>query len=226
LGYYHRLFGNKVFGWKYNRMTENGTSLARVKVIAEVAGITTAVIALGALAITLLQIKQNIDAEQLRNWQEVVVFSIVEDAGAAGIKFDAIHDAYLKKERLLEDFNVPKSEIQVAALKRIAIRLMSKRAVIMTDDGSYKTLREPLFAADSRGRRIVAMQPIIDQVLSYIAKNEGKYTIDEVRREFQDRLKFTNVEYDSFMAELKAFNVIVVSEDGKVHIGLNGPPNP
>ena len=98
---------------------------AKVEYAAKAAGAISALAALCTLSITLVQIRNDYQKAQIREWQEVVVYSMIADAAGAGMTTTELQNKYRGAAVDLPQ-ELPREEIQTQALKRTLLNLISK----------------------------------------------------------------------------------------------------
>src|SRR5688572_4112923 len=97
----------------------------RIESIAKVGGLISALAAVISLAVSASQIRSDLRASEVREWQEVTVYSIVTDAGNVGISREQIRS---KLQSAAPDYGrqLPSSSISTEALKRTLLSLTAK----------------------------------------------------------------------------------------------------
>ena len=88
--------------------------------------------------------KTNSEAERIKKekWQQLVVFSIIEEGFAAknyesGVSTENIQAAYLDEARMVKEVELGQDDIQPMALKQILLSLLRDQLVYQTDEGEY-----------------------------------------------------------------------------------------
>jgi hypothetical protein len=99
-------------------------------------GAASAVIAASAFVFSVLTRRKADGEAELRNWQRVVIYSLIEQASP--ILFDDLKSRYLQKAQQMLFHRVPKKEIQDASLRRILLDLQKDGVIIRKDDFSSK----------------------------------------------------------------------------------------
>jgi hypothetical protein len=99
---------------------------------------TSAIIATATLLFTLCRVSTDFQNEQVRRWQEVLVYKLVESAGSNGLDFDAIRTKYTQEALTVQDLPIGKGDISEGALLYVLLQLVGKRAIIYNASNTYK----------------------------------------------------------------------------------------
>jgi hypothetical protein len=172
--------------------------MGRFEKFLKYAGAVSALVALISLVVTLVAMKRDADSANLREWQEVAVFQVIEKAGKSGISFDKLRDAYLNDAQVHEDFNISKKDLQVPALKRVLLGLLAKKVAIIDASGNYAVLQFPdppqLPAFERQGQ----FMPVVAAIIGLVRDNEGELTESQIFAKVQPLFPKVNVSPDEF----------------------------
>jgi len=148
-----------------------------LKVLVQITAVVTGVVAVISLVVNLWGINQSLKERKIRDWQQVVVFSIIEKAGNAGISFDMIKTSYIQEAQIAKDVDIPKDSIQEGALRLVLMNLLSNQLVFATPEGRYvKWLTIPKMRLEKR----TLYDSVQDKIVETVLKKPGKYSPEEL----------------------------------------------
>lgn len=193
----------------------------QLKSVGLVASIVSALVTVASLALTLKQVQAGLESDRIAEWQEVVVYSIVERSGDGGASFDTVRDAYLNEVQALTDFEIPKAAIQPFALRRVLLQLQARDLVLPVTDGKYIAVKGTQNPSYSRQH---ILEAAMDEINSLVTTESGKLSVEDIRRKIQTSIK--QVEFDRLMSELVSGSspAAIVDGDGKVWSSTKPPP--
>jgi hypothetical protein len=194
--------------------------MEKVQKWANLIGVISAVIALASLAVTVGNMRSDAVKARTNEWQEVAVFSIISEAKLEGISFADIQSQYKTKAADLPD-ELPRTEIQTQALKRVLLSLLAKRAISVRSDNRYGVALEPTpYQAHGEYEKDLRINEIGDEVFKIVSEQPGRYTKEELATLLRGRFEFTDVEFGKLLIEMEQLGAIKTDSDGK----LSGPP--
>ena len=199
-----------------------GGCVLRLQTAANLGTTISAIVGVIILIVTIIQIRDRAEAEMISQWQEVVVFSIINQHGTDGVSFEEIRADYLNEVEL---FQIPKEPIEDTVLKRVVLRLLSQ-AVIGVDSGrnfsiNTRMLPEPLLSSQDFRERMRLMQQVGDEVLAVVGTENCRYTADEVSLKIKQTFDLTPGEVSDLIASLVAQNLMRVDRYDKL-CGVTG----
>lgn len=198
--------------------------MGKIQRWANIIGVASAVIALSSLAVTVANIRSDAVKARINEWQEVAVFSIISDAKLEGVSFSDIQSQYKTKAGDLPD-ELPRTEIQTQALKRVLLSLLAKRAISVRSDGRYGVaLDSTPFQAFGEYERGLRMDKIGDEVLKIVLEQPGRYTKEELATLLRGRFEFTDVEFARLLTNMEHMGAIKFDGNGKI-TGFPQVPN-
>jgi hypothetical protein len=156
------------------------------------------------------------DAE-LRSWQRVVIYSLIEQA--APISFEDLKSKYLQKAQQLLSGKVPKKEIQDDALKRILLDLQKDGVIIRRDDCSYQVqVKVPMEAwAYEELKRLLRERTLKPKLLAIVERESGVHTSDSLVRWLHDqKIMVSFEEVDDLLHQLRGYASLKKGKNGKL----------
>ena len=111
--------------------------MSRLQIAANAGTAISAVVGVAALVVTLLSIQTRAEAERVRQWQEVAVFSIIERHVPSSVSFQEITEEYVSEVKAFQAVNVPDKPMKETTLKRILLRLLSQGIIEVDSEGRY-----------------------------------------------------------------------------------------
>jgi hypothetical protein len=188
----------------------------KVQKWANAIGMVSAAIALASLAITLENIRRDTEKARIIEWQEVAVFSIITDAGLDGLSFNDIQSQYKIKAGDLAD-ELPRTEIQTQALRRVLLSLLAKRAISLRSDGKYGV---PLESTSVQALRDLEKRREIiklgQEVLQIVSEHPGLYTANQLEIMLKDKFTFSNQDFTLLLSDMQAEGNISFDSKGKI----------
>jgi hypothetical protein len=161
--------------------------------------------------------------KKVQEWQEVMVFSIIEQGtknADKGISFEEIKNKYLVEATAVEDVDLKKEELRPLTLKRILIDLMMIGVVYQTLDDNYVVQRAWI---NPRPERSFLEERAKYAILHLLSTDGGRLTVPELGQVITDKLKITNEEFNALVSQLIAGNALIIDEDKKVWCVANPP---
>ncbi len=171
---------------------------------------TTASAIVGALilivgVVTLISARADIndraEKERVRQWQEVVVFSIIAKHGFGGATFKTIRSEYLDEVQVFQEFNIPQKAIQDPALNRMLLELLSRQVILLDFDQKY--------AINTLGPAELA-QKVQDAILLSVRTDSCVYTADDIYPRINEKVETTPQMFTSVISFLIAGRIIDV----------------
>lgn len=144
--------------------------------------------------------------EEVRKWQSVLVYSILDKYGE--LSFDEIKSYYLQSAQQSLSLNIPKKEIQDEALLRILIGLLENRIVFYTVNRTYDL---DLARPDNREEMNKTMMELVTkkeelstlvpEIYDSLEKSTTKFTSDSLYRHLTEE-NSRNVNYHQYLGAL------------------------
>lgn len=134
------------------------------------------------LALTSCQINKTLKDKQIYEWQQVIVFSIIEKTGLDGITFENIRDKYITEATSYEKINISKNKIQPEQLKLVTMNLKTKSLIGERFDGKFYKQVSP-FRLNDITKQLESDEKynsIGDAIIDIIILNPGKYDANDL----------------------------------------------
>jgi hypothetical protein len=96
----------------------------------------SAVVATASFVYSVITRRRTQRASELRDWQRVVIYSLIEEASP--VRFEELKMRYLQKAKAMLSRRVPNKVIQDDSLKRILLDLQSEGLVVRRADLAYQ----------------------------------------------------------------------------------------
>jgi hypothetical protein len=127
---------------------------------------------------------------QLRKWQRVVVYSIIQDLRR--VSFEELKQRYLQSAQQFLTRSVPKAEIQDDALKLALLELQKENAIVRNSDLKYYLATKDELPADVMRSltSFVEKDRMKMAITRLVEKDSGVYTPDSLTR------RLTELGYD------------------------------
>jgi hypothetical protein len=185
-------------------------------------GSDSAVTALAQLNANLSRQAEEDRKTKVRDWQQVIVFKLVEDEGGdTGVGFKDILSKYTDKALTVEGIDFKKEELQDLALQRILTDLLVLGLVYQTMDNKYIIQRA---AVSPRSSRVFVEEGARYHILHLLSIEPGKYTVEELGRLINVKLKTSSEEFVHIINEMITQGFIKMSPEGKVYSAAFPPP--
>ena len=151
---------------------------------------------------------------EINNWQRIVIFQIIEDTG--GASFDNIKLSYLQFAQQLDSFELPKSEIQDGALRRLLLNLLREKTVVLDLDNKYKVMRIRMPQSESEEYKMALSmierkknlfkvsnknRGLFYAISVLLTKSPGFYTISSLYQEIKQ--ENFDIDYTEFFNSIK-----------------------
>ena len=160
-------------------------------------------VALVTLALTSVQLRNDYLKRQIKEWQDVAVFSIISDAPLRGLTISEIQAKYKEMANDLPK-ELPREEIQTQALKRTLLNLISSQAITFRNDGRYGVVVGPFPMPPEMIETRQVMQEAGSYILQVVVPNRNQYTLqtlaEKVHRRFQ---KLTDEQFNQLIGEMR-----------------------
>jgi hypothetical protein len=181
----------------------------------------SAVVGLIALLVSLFSLWRQASTEQIRNWQEVVVFSIIMESGVNGLKFEEIRSRYREEALAIKDLDLPREEIQESSLNRVLLNLMSKRIIAYTRSGKYKIafMPEPdeLRGTPEEMALHARIEKAADDAIATVKVENCRYTPDQLGQILQrENPELTLREANGLLTQMIADGMFHIDEQGRL----------
>src|SRR5262245_28782777 len=160
----------------------------------------SAFIAASAFVFSVLTRRKTERDAELRNWQRVVIYSLIEQASP--LSFDDLKSRYLQRAQQLLSDPIPKKEIQDDALRRILLDLQKDGLILRKDDLRYQVqLKIPVEAsALEELQRMRREKTLKAKLLALIERDSGVYTAETlVRRLHEQEITMSFEEVDGLL---------------------------
>ena len=188
-----------------------------MKRLIKASGLISAAIAAAALIFVLYRAYSEFNAQRIRNWQEVVVFRVIEEAGLPGITFEDIRTKYRDEVTDFNGFQIPKDQIQSPALKRILLDLLTKHVVTVLRDGHYRILTDPMALSEQLMERGNKLQPVALALMDLLRTEGGKHSVSDLERILLTKFKdLTPQDVTEVISMAIANRIIRIDANGKV----------
>jgi hypothetical protein len=177
----------------------------------------SALVAASAFVFSVLTKRKADRNRELRNWQRVVIYSLIEDA--SHISFADLKSTYLQKAQQLLTLRVPRDEIQDDALRRILLDLQKDGVVIRQKDLTYQVqVKVPVEAWALDEFKQMSRQRILKpKILALVERESGLHTPEAlVRRLHEQGAEVTFEEVDDLLYELRGFSTLKMGPTGKL----------
>jgi hypothetical protein len=198
--------------------------------VATVAGAITAIGTLVTVAVNIYQIRANEEARieedrkvSIGDWQATIIYTILERSPTKSLSFSEIQAEYVKEAVILEQFEIPKIELQPLALRRLLLLLSQSGAIALQDDGKYLLQRTIL---NPRFNRSFVEDGAKYKILQLLTTDGGKYDSNGLSQHAIDKFGLSAEEASKVLNELAAFRMIVTDENGRIWSALNVPSEP
>ena len=161
----------------------------QVKLVSTVIGWAAAVASLANVGIELGKINSAYHDHQLREWQAVVIYSVVEQAGVNGLSFAELRGRYLQASQQLAEFEIPKKDISDQALKFAVVDLLSRHVLSVLPGEKYKVAFEPSFIADDSSQFAALNRKLTDRINFRLNAEGGKITAAQLLEEVSNDVR-------------------------------------
>jgi hypothetical protein len=179
--------------------------------------ILTGVASLVTVAITLQQIHHDYRRAEIKDWQKTAIFSIVSHAKVTGISEKEIQEKYnaLARDAYKE---LPREELQTAALERALLEVISMHAIQQLTDGSFAFAAGPPVTSDMQCRQVSG-----DFIMQLVVHSPGTYTFDELHQHLKTEhlCEFTDADFGGLIGQMTIMGVLI-QDAGKFSPGRIG----
>jgi hypothetical protein len=195
-----------------------------LKLLGQGAAILSALVALISLAITAHGLLNDLDKQRILEWQEVVAFSLVREAGTEGIAFEPLESKFVQKEHDLPNA-LPRGATQSDALQRVLLSLMAKHAITIQQDGKFAILFDLLTPDQIRMTAVVErLQPVSDAIISITSQRPGELRWTDLKTQLEGVFKFSDQEFWRLVSSMEA--QALVHLDKSAHVWPGPPAGP
>ena len=199
-----------------SRNERGSKMMEKIQKWATLGGVISAAVALLTLAINVAAVRRDFQKAQINEWQEVTVYSTILDAKLEGLTFDDIQRNYTIKAKDLPE-ELPRPEIQTQALKRILLTLIAKRAISMRSDGKYVFAIDPVAPGEvPLVDAAIRMEAVGGAIIDLVSKQPGRYTPQEISELLKGRFRFSDVEFQRLLVNMREGKHIRIDKQGKV----------
>jgi hypothetical protein len=174
-----------------------------------------ALIALGGLAVTTCQAQSTAREKATLEWQEVVVFSTIQQAGTEGLQFERIKAAYLDQVADLPEA-LPREEIKTQALKRVLLLLIANHAIVIRTGGNYAVNVDTSAMIIDQLETAARLQPMGDAIIKTLAESPNVYTSNELR----DVLHADEADFGKLIRQMMTSGAVKADAHGKLRPGF------
>ncbi len=165
-------------------------------------------------------VRRNIDRNaELRSWQRVVVYSIIEEDGP--ISFKDIRSKYLQKAQQFLEKSISKIELHDDNLRRILLDIQSEEVIGKKEDGDYTLQYKPIVETWAREflQDEMLKKKLKPQIIKIVEKEPGVHTVDTLARKLHElnlSVSFENL--DIILEDLLPYRSLKKNEEGKFEI--------
>ncbi len=161
----------------------------------------------------------------IEEWQELVVFSIIEkgfreNKFQSGLGFDAIKSEYLDEAKTVKEVELGEDDIQPTTLRRILLRLIRNQVVFKTDADGYVVNRSELL--DGFGRLNQTRRASYD-IVYILATESGKFNDQKLQTRIIEKFQLTPQEYRYLVNQMIANGYVVRDSAGFLHSASTQP---
>jgi hypothetical protein len=154
------------------------------------------------------------EGDRLREWQKVVVYSIIEKNFPEPTSFDYIRSRYLETVQAFDEFSIPRKQIRDSALVRVLLCLIEGAVIVRIIDGRYTI---PVAGPSNQELfdRMRRMNALGDAILTVLASDSGRYSREELKNRLGQQFPFGAGEFEGLLNSMAAQGQVVINE-GKV----------
>ena len=151
----------------------------------------------------------------IRDWQRVIVYSLVEDSDE--VSFKDLKSKYLQRVQQLVFIKLPKDKIQDDALRRILMELQKDSLIVKNERANYQLqMKVPVETWVLEQVRKKYHQDVLKpRILTIIERQSGQYTVEALVRKLQEEnLDVSFDEIDEVIFELRGPSNIKKNKEG------------
>lgn len=196
----------------------------RLRAVASVATVLSALVAIFGLVTTLGMLYLNQRASTIQDWQQVVVYGIIDSAAQRGVGFEDIKMKYVTEAVAYPDLDIPKSEISASALRSVLLDLQKAHLVVYAQDNLYRPLR-PEFRGDGPfpEQRVFELELMTNKIFGIIRQHENHFSPDELVAQYAKEVGMEPDEFYSAISMILKGKDAVIGEDGKLRTRFAEP---
>jgi hypothetical protein len=194
-------------GIKRMIQSKNGGHMSFLQQIAWVAAAISMVVGASTFVITMIDRARRERRDELLKWQRMVVYSLVQQGYT---EFDDIKVQYITAAQQITGVDVPKKEIQDAALRLVLLSLLEGKLLSLTVDQRYvlnvvdldeqkkqtADLAYQLFTNQVQERKAIA------RIFETVEAQPGAYSVDSLHRLLHER--GFELDFDSFSLAVRS----------------------